>query len=328
MIVVKVKYLFFAVLFTGALAENILSAEEKSLWNYALPSADAIVYINTKQAEKAMTPALWQQIQKDKNKALEEDSENQLFDTKNRDIEAVINLFIDSVVPLKASIEGVAMITGNVKGDIAKLLQAGQGTDAPAPQIMKQGDLDFYQYKLNGDEKMPPANFTFSLDKDGLLHFRATVNPAPKQSVSLSSVNAAKKTTLVSGMEQKDLSFAATIKTDKFLMLPASTAEAGKLKDFLNKLNTILVTGCVQGNFLQINIVLSAKNSQIAGELHQIIQPILNQVSMGFGQQVQGVACNIKNSDILIAGNINITVAWNLISRVTKQHPQQQVSPQ
>ena len=154
---VKVKYFLFGILFLGVFTGNILSAEEKSLWNYALPSADAIVYINTKQAEKAMTPTLWQQIQKDKNTALAEDPEDQLFDTQNRDIEALTNLFIDSVVPFKASIEGVAMITGNVKGDIAKLLQAGQGTDAPAPQIMRQGDLDFYHYTLSGDEKMPPA---------------------------------------------------------------------------------------------------------------------------------------------------------------------------
>lgn len=322
------KYFLLAVLFTGALTGNILWAEEKSLWNYALPSADAIVYINTKQAEKAMTPVLWQQIQKDKNKALEEDSEDQLFDTQNRDVETVINLFINSVLPFKASIEGVAMITGNVKDDIAKLLQVGQGADIPAPQIMRQGDLDFYHYTLSGDEKMPPANFTFSLDKGGLLHFRAAVNPAPKQSVALSSVNAAKKATLVSGMEQKDLSFAASIKTDKFLTLPASTADAGKLKDFLNKLNTILVTGRVQGNFLQINIALSAKNSQLAGELYQMLQPILKQVSIGFGQQVEGVSSNIKNSDVLIAGNINIAVAWNLISSVTEQPQPQQVSPQ
>lgn len=324
----SVNYFLFGALCIGLSAGNILSAQEENLWNYAMPSADAIVYFNTKQAAKAMTPALWERIQKDKNKALEEDSEEQFFDTKDRDAEAVINLFISSVVPCKATLEGVAVISGNVKGDIAKLLQAGKDSDAATPQIMKQNDLNFYQYKFDGDEKIPPANFTFSLDQDGLLHFRADVSPDKGQTIPFHSGNLSGKPTLVTGMAQKDLSFAAAVRTEKFLTIPASSPEAGKLKDFLGKLNTVLVTGRVQDNFLQISIVFSAKNSLLAGELHQAIQPVLEQLALGFSQQIEGLSVNVKNNDILLSGNINIAVAWNLISRITKQQPQQQLSPQ
>ena len=88
------KHYLRSTLFAGVLAGCALHAAEKSIWNYAMPSADAVIYINTKQAEKSMTPSLWKRIQEDKNKALEEDAEDRLFDTKNRDAEAVINLFL------------------------------------------------------------------------------------------------------------------------------------------------------------------------------------------------------------------------------------------
>lgn len=319
MTVDNAKHYLRSTLFAGVLAGCALHAAEKSIWNYAMPSADAVIYINTKQAEKSMTPSLWKRIQEDKNKALEENAEDRLFDTKNRDAEAVINLFLHSMVPLKASIEGVAMISGNVKGDIAKLLQPGKDSAVPMPQIMKQNDLDFYQYKLNGDGKIPPANFTFSLDRDGLLHFRATVNPDKKQQLSLSSNNVSGKPTLVSGLEQKDLSFAAVVRTEKLSAIPAGSPGAGKVKEFLDKLNTISATGRVQGNSLRIDLVLNAKNEQIAGELHQTIQPVVKQLSMGFSQQLQGLSVNIKKRDVQITGKINIAAAWNLIDRVTRK---------
>lgn len=319
MTVDNTKHYLWSTLFAGVLAGCALHAAEKSIWNYAMPSADAVIYINTKQAEKSMTPSLWKRIQADKNKALEEDAEDRLFDTKNRDAEAVINLFLHSMVPLKASIEGVAMISGNVQGDIAKLLQSGKDSAVPMPQIMKQNDLDFYQYKLNGDEKIPPANFTFSLDRDGLLHFRAMVNPDKKQQLSLSTNNVSGKPTLVSGLEQKDLSFAAVVRMEKLSGLPVNSSEVRKRKEFLDKLNIISATGRVQGNLLRIDLVLNAKNEQIAGELHQTIQPVVKQLSMGFSQQLQGLSVNIKKRDVQITGKINIAAAWNLIDRVTRK---------
>ena len=172
---------------------------------------------------------------------------------------------------------------------------------------------------MNGDGKIPPANFTFSLDRDGLLHFRATVNPDKKQQLSLSSNNVSGKPTLVSGLEQKDLSFAAVVRTEKLSAIPAGSPEAGKVKEFLDKLNTISATGRVQGNSLRIDLVLNAKNEQIAGELHQTIQPVVKQLSMGFSQQLQGLSVNIKKRDVQITGKINIAAAWNLIDRVTRK---------
>lgn len=316
----NVKHFLFGTFLIGMLTGNILSsAEDKSLWSYAMPAADAIIYINTKQAEKAMTPTLWKRIQRDKNKALEENAGDQLFDTKGRDAEAVINLFISSVIPFKANLEGVAMISGNVKGDIIKLLQSGKDSGFPAPQIMKQNDLDFYQYSLTGNEKIPPANFTFSLDRDGLLHFRSAIAPGKKLPVSLNSGNISGKRTLVSGMEQKDLSFATAIRTEKLSIIPMGRLETGKLKGFLGKLNTVLIMGRVYGKFLQISIIFTAKNSQLAEELHQTIQPVLRQFAIGFSQQIQGLSGNIKNNDVQITGNIDIAVTWDLVNRITSQ---------
>ena len=95
--------------------------------------------------------------------------------------------------------------------------------------------------------------------------------------------------------------------------------ETGKLKGFLGKLNTVLITGRVYGKFLQISIIFTAKNSQLAEELHQTIQPVLKQFAIGFSQQIQGLSGNIKNNDVQITGNIDIAVTWDLVNRITSQ---------
>ena len=49
----------------GALPLSAADDKEESLWGYADPAADVNIYINTKQAEKAMSKDLWEQgIQK------------------------------------------------------------------------------------------------------------------------------------------------------------------------------------------------------------------------------------------------------------------------
>ena len=98
------------------------NSPKESLWNYASPTADVILYFDTKQPEQAMDKQLWNLIQRDKNKAIDSNSEGQLFDTKNRDMQGIVNLYIRSMTPFSATIEGVANITGDIQNDIQKLL--------------------------------------------------------------------------------------------------------------------------------------------------------------------------------------------------------------
>ncbi len=294
--------------------------EKRNLWAYASPSADVIVYINTMQAEKSMDKQLWQRIEKDKNKALDEDKEDSLFDVKGRDMEAVVNVVISSIVPFKGTIEGVASISGDVNADIKKLLNPQEGSEFPAPTIAKKGDLKFYQYDFKAEDAMPPANVTFSLDKDNLLHYRILIGADGKYPVSLSSANTAGAQTLVSGMQDDDLSFALALKTAKFswLPIPQEKENGRKLKDFLSKVSVVSASGRVLGKNLKIKITFRCKNNVIANEMCKTTQELLEQMTKGFGKQIKHLKAFTKESDVIMTGDIDIAVAWNLISGITQ----------
>ena len=96
------RYWKSGILCAVLLGSNTNAADSNSsLLDYVSPSADTVVYVNTRQAEKAMTPDLWKLIQKDRKKSLEEDKEDALFNTLGRDLEGVVNLYINSVSPFR-----------------------------------------------------------------------------------------------------------------------------------------------------------------------------------------------------------------------------------
>ena len=57
------RFLPAALLCLAGLVPLWADAQEESLWGYADPTADLCIYINTKQAEKAMEKGLWDRIQ-------------------------------------------------------------------------------------------------------------------------------------------------------------------------------------------------------------------------------------------------------------------------
>ena len=102
------------------------SPESKvDFWSYASGGADAVLYVNTKQAEKAVDEKLYGQIKKDKHKAIDEMDEKSILADKVRDLEGVANIYItnaDGSTGVK--IEGVARVYGgkkSIKSDIEKL---------------------------------------------------------------------------------------------------------------------------------------------------------------------------------------------------------------
>ena len=117
------RFLLAAALLLSLTGAIPLFADEESLWSYADPSADLCIYINTKQAEKAMEKGLWDRIRQDKNNAIAKKSEGQLFSTKDRDMELIGNLHIVSMEPFCGTVDGLANISGDLSGDIDKLME-------------------------------------------------------------------------------------------------------------------------------------------------------------------------------------------------------------
>ena len=107
-----------------ALSAIPFAASAENIRNFVSPSADVVLYFNSRRAEKTMDPVLLQQIRKDQAEKLS--AKNPSWTMKDRDVEAVLNLFVRQVSPFQARMEGVARISGNLKNDIENILKEGK----------------------------------------------------------------------------------------------------------------------------------------------------------------------------------------------------------
>lgn len=295
---------------------SINAAEKKSLLDYISPAADAAVYVNTRQAEKAMTPDLWKQIQKDRKKSLEEDKEEALFDTLGRDLEGVVNLYIRSVTPFRCSLAGVADITGDLGKDIEKLLKANKENGGPAVQQSKFGKLPAFECPLE-ISGVPPINLSLIREGDNRIHFQAELNTGEKSKLGLTPPTP-KSSPAVSLMKQQDLSFAVLAKTERFTEF-SYPEEPGalQLKSFLQMLHGVSLVGRVQGDYLLLNAVLKFREEALASHYAQQIRIIVSSMQNQKGSpfsMLTNIQASARKDELNISGMLDLRSSWKKMS--------------
>lgn len=293
-----------------------LAAEDVSLWEYANPAADVILYVNTKQPEKAMDKRLWKRISRDKERAIAEDPDGQFFDTKGRDLELVANLYIVSMSPFCGSIDGVANITGNLQGDIDKLLGSLKEGGGIQPQITKQDNRQFYNLSLPQMEQLPPADIMLVPIGSNQVQFR--INISPKGKMVQQTLNASKQgSPLTAGLRNRELAFACSAYADKFSTIPlAATNNARELNAFLQKLKSLCVSGYVDGLYLIVDASFLFKTVTDAAEFSEKAKNFLTQLLPVMGAKDMPKTV-LTGSQLAISLKIDIAASWNLVSRVT-----------
>jgi len=293
-----------------------LAAEEASLWEYANPAADVILYVNTKQPEKAMNKRLWKRISRDKERAIAEDPDGQFFDTKERDLELVANLHIVSMSPFRGSIDGVANITGNLQGDIDKLLGLLKEGGGPQPQITKQGDMQFYNLSLPQMEQLPPADIMLVPTGGNQVQFR--INISPKGKMVQRTLNTSRQgSPLTAGLRSRELAFACSAYAEKLSAIPLpATDNARELNTFLRKLKSLCVSGHVDGLYLIVDASFLFKTVTDAAEFSEKAKTFLTQLLPVIGAKDMPKTV-LTGSQLAISLKIDIAASWDLISRVT-----------
>lgn len=311
------KLLILLLTFTSV----ILTATEKnenSLWNFASPAADVILYFNTEQPEQAMDKNLWQLIQKDKQKAIDSSPDEQLFDTKNRDMEAIANLYIRSISPFSATVEGVANITGNIHNDIQKLLGTLKQNGGPTPQIKETGKVTHYNFTMPGVEKMPLLDVMFTPISNNQLHFRINIAPSGEMSQMMIGTSQG-KVQILQTVSQQALAFVLAGNVEKIAPFFAMAGERTQnISSYLSQIQTLCICGNVQSQHLIINADIILKDPAAAGRFVQLLNgvcPKLAQVAH-FDGSPQIVS---KGKIVNINGKINIARGWQMISHITSQ---------
>lgn len=305
--------LFFAVTSTAA------EGDTKSLWEFASPSADAILYFNTKQPEQAMDRNLWEFIQRDKLNAIAANPEEQLFDTKNRDMEAIINLYVYSISPFSATIEGVANITGNIHNDIQKLLKNLGQNGGPSPKINEIDKIPHYNWTVPANEDTPPVDIMFTPVNNNQLHFR--INITPRGEMSQAAIGTTQKNvTLLNTVPQQEQAFVLAGDVEKLMSLTGLPGAQGEnAMTYLSQIKTVCAYGNVQALHLFVNANIILKDSSFLPKFIQLLNSYRNNM-VAIAKLEELPRITSSGNMIKIAAKINIADAWQMLSGMTTPH--------
>lgn len=320
----KLRFLLAAGILS-VLCFEAVAADGESLWGYADASADVVVYINTKQPEKAMEKSIWERIQQDKDRAVKEKGGDGLFDTKDRDMELIANLRITSVKPFSGTVEGVANISGNMLGDIDKMMEMLKQQDGPMPEISRKDDMDFYNLSTAGDEESPATDFMLVPISPNQMQFRININPSDKMPQTLLRMG----TNSGSGTEQaealaklggQDVAFACFFVPEKFADIKvAETDAAESLSDFLQKVSCLSITAQVSGPIMILKGLFSFKSEPDAAAFKRSADELLPEMKTLLGTE-QSPRSTTTGKNLEISIPLDISDAWDMISRFTDEN--------
>lgn len=288
-------------------------AEEESLWTYADPTADIIVYVNTKQAEKAMEKKLWNRIQQDKNNAIDRNSEDRVFDTKGRDLELAANLRILSAEPFCCSVDGIANISGDMLGDIGKLTDMLKEDAGVATQKNKRNDMDFYSFSLPEMESFSNLDCMFVPVNPNQIQFRININSndaAPQKVLS----KAPGSSPAIRKMSSQELAFACVISPEKLAGIKVEDAE--DFQAFLKETSSIAFFAYVAGKQMMINGSFSFKTESSAADFLKNVKPAITQIKSLAGSETNPKVVSAgKDVDIMIP--VSVSDVWDMIMNVS-----------
>ena len=304
----------------GTAPESAEAGKKDSLWEFASSAADVVVYFNTKQAEIAMDKKLWQRIQKDKNKAVAANPDAQFFDLKNRDMEMVANIYLYSVVPLKASIEGIANITGDVRGDIKKLLNTLSQEGGGKPEINKQGGLSKYKFSMPAVETLPPADIMFVPINNNQIQFR--INLAPQQKMPQPLLSSPQGNfQLLTGDSPEEQSFVFAANLSKILSSPLMQTPKGQaFGAHIKNMRSVCIYGKVQHKHLLVTGNFAFSGPAEAGPFVQLVSGIVQQFNSQFGPR-KTPFIRLQGNVVQVTGKIDIADAWKKITQGVRPSP-------
>lgn len=320
------RFLLAALLCLTGLVPLWADAQEESLWGYADPAADLCIYINTKQAEKAMEKGLWDRIQQDKNDAIAKkskgDGKGQLFSTKDRDMEVMGNLRIVSMEPFSGSIDGIANITGDLPGDIDKLMEMMKGNDGISSQMSKQGDLDFYSIAMSGADSLSGFDCMFVPVKPNQIQFRININSQDAVRKAVLSTYS-EPSAAIKRLSGQDIAFACILSPEKFAGLKFSD-NSEKVVEFLKQVKELAVSVRVAGQEMKLNGIFSFKSESDAAAFVTIAEPVLSKVKPYAGAETPPHV-EVTGKDVDITIPVSISDAWDLISNMTAEPDEEEL---
>ena len=291
-------------------------------WGYVSGSADAVLYVNTKQAEKAVDKKLYGQIKKDKHKAIDEMDEKSIFADKGRDLEGVANIYITNAgASTGLKIEGVARAYGgkkSIKKDIEELASDAK-ENGFGVSSQKAGKLTVSCFDIPAIGETPAMNGMVTPLDNEIFHYRFAVGSTNAPSHFCPKGDGLANPA-IARISQSDASLAFVCDAQKVAgYITATNQNALVLKAILSMSKTASVICRAQSRVFKIAATFEFLTVETATAYAQMMQPmvaVLNQRMANDGL-LSGFAVRMHKNNLTMSFDVGIDTAWKHIMQMT-----------
>ena len=287
---------------------------------------DAVLYINSKQAEKEMDATLWKIIQEDKNKAIDSQQGDFVFDMKNRDLGVKLEFHLDQAKPLVFHIKGSADITGDIAKDMERLKILMSDDDDLKIIERKQGEKTLYSILSKENKTLDPWELSFLIEgsKVSLFCFFNRINITEDSQGKVSFTPDKRDFDFLQSRLFLDHSFVFQGNVRRLTPVLLDIGLSDKtILEVLKNLEAVYVTGKVKGEKLLFHINAKTIDVSIAAKYEEQLRPLVERFSSS-GQSPTFVSSfNVKvlNASLDITLAIDLQPIWSFLSNTSPTLP-------
>ena len=218
--------------------------------SYVNPTADLVIFFDTKLAEKKIDPELQKKMKKAQMQARAANEGDIPFDFQDRDVSAVINLEVIPGEQFACRVSGAAVITGNLSADVKRLQELAQNSPFTleaerdsAGRIVKNCYILQFEPKKNNTL----CRLHIKIGEKGRVFFSGTINRPDAALVPLPEKNK-EKNPLLNGLSLNRNVFTAAVKPAVFLpFMKPSIRKDPEAKRILTSMECCQLTINVEG---------------------------------------------------------------------------------
>lgn len=288
------------------------------------PTSDAVVYFNTRQAEKAMSPEIWKRIKSEK----EETARRARSSTggkpfKNTDAEGALNVTFASFQPLQLTVDGEIALSGGQKGAVRQDVEVICSDAVEIGfSVTRGGSKDEPAYVLNGklQEDQPPVHAELTIKKDGRI---AGDLKWGGQQDKVSEGN--RMPVLIRQMQSfgNDLSLGVALDAQRIATLPLDGNDRQReLKKLLVKLETLGLCVRVKGDALCFFLTGEFLREEDAVAFLASVRPFCSALVAALsvnGGAVRSMTPGGAGRRVTIMITADVSVLWQLLGRFERK---------
>ena len=330
----RLEFKIFA-MFAVAFGVMMAFGGRPDVWQCRKPDADALIYLNTGQAERHMDHELWNRIQQDKKSpkglAEEDHEEGELeFDLFKKDVELVLNVDVVAKKPLRLVISGGMTYEADEKGVVSNCI-------AMISDVVNDGNG---KYVRTGGQRHPVHEFTMQLNEEESVHVKIAEEDAFVRFEILYNIDELpsgkevvpplSRQQSMSNIKSGDSAIGMVLNTSAWAgVFRGRTKDVRVLNRLLRAMETVELRVRVDGIMIEVALRGVFKSEELAGRYSKDLLDSLPAVSQALdGGILAELKPGINGSVVTISAKARLDLAWESMMKLNANMAEANMTPQ